>query len=189
MSAALMITMSVTAYSADQYVQVTGDNVNIRFSPSTSSQVIASARKGDIFELEGEEQEWFAISLFSGEYRYIHKSLAIEVPYEPEVPGSVSVRQQMYKAFWDLEGTAMADADRRYPPTIDVMKNIRKHCPDPTTMVNLGGGLIMINFTQKTVDQHNEHGDCTNFTIPGDDCPNHCLCPIDIGDPGTISGP
>jgi len=124
MSAALMITMSVTAYSADQYVQVTGDNVNIRFSPSTSSQIITTARKGDIFELEGEEQEWFAISLFSGEHRYIHKSLAIEVPYEPEVPGSVSVRQQMYKAFWDLEGKAMADADRRYPPTIDVMKNI-----------------------------------------------------------------
>ncbi len=123
-SVALMITMSVTAYSADQYVQVTGDNVNIRFSPSTSSQIIASARKGDIFELEGEEQEWFAISLFSGEYRYIHKSLAIEVPYEPKMPESVSVRQQMYKAFWDLEGKAMADADRRYPPTIDVMKNI-----------------------------------------------------------------
>ena len=122
--AVLIVTMSATVYSADQYVQVTGDNVNIRFSPNTSSQIIASARKGDIFELEGEEQEWFAISLFSGEYRYIHKSLAIEVPYEPEVPGSVSVRQQMYKAFWDLEGKAMADADRRYPPIIDVMKNI-----------------------------------------------------------------
>jgi len=124
MSAALMITMSVTAYSADQYVQVTGDNVNIRFSPSTSSQVIASARKGDIFELEGEEQGWYEISMFSGEYRYIHNSLAKEVPYEPKMPESVSVRQQMYRAFWDLEGKAMADADRRYPPTIDVMKNI-----------------------------------------------------------------
>jgi len=124
MSATLMITMSVTVYSADQYVQVTGDNVNIRFSPSTSSQIITAARKGDIFELEGEEQEWFAISMFSGEYRYIHKSLAKEVPYEPKVPGSVSVRQQMYKAFWDLEGKAMVDADRMIPPTIDVMKNI-----------------------------------------------------------------
>jgi len=124
MSAALMITMSVTAYSADQYIQVTGDNVNIRFSPSTSSQIIATARKGDIFELEGEEQGWYEISIFSGEYRYIHKSLAQEVFYEPEVPASVSVRQQMYKAFWDLEGKAMAEADRRYPPTIDIIKNI-----------------------------------------------------------------
>ncbi len=124
MSAALMITMSVTVYSADQYIQVTGDNVNIRFSPSTSSQIIASARKGDIFELEGEEQGWYEISIFSGEYRYIHKSLAQEVFYEPEVPASISVRQQMYRAFWDLEGRAMTDADRRYPPTMDVMKNI-----------------------------------------------------------------
>jgi len=124
MSAAVIMMMSVTLYSADQYIQVTGDNVNIRFSPSTSSQIIASAQKGDIFELEGEEQGWFAISMFSGEYRYIHKSLAKEIPYEPKVPGSVSVRQQMYRAFWDLEGTAMTDADRRYPPTIDVMKNI-----------------------------------------------------------------
>ena len=124
MSAALMITMSVTVYSADQYVQVTGDNVNIRFSPSTSSQIIASARKGDIFELEGEEQGWYEISMFSGEYRYIHKSLAKELSYEPIMPGSVSVRQQMYRAFWDLEGKAMAEADRRYPPTLDVMKNI-----------------------------------------------------------------
>ncbi len=124
MSAALMITMSVTAYAADQYVQVTGDNVNIRFSPSTSSQIIASARKGDIFKLEGEEQGWYEISMFSGEYRYIHKSLAKELPYEPITPGSVSARQQMYRAFWDLEGKAMAEADRRYPPTVDVMKNI-----------------------------------------------------------------
>ncbi len=124
MSAAVIMMMSVTLYSADQYIQVTGDNVNIRFSPSTSSQIIASAQKGDIFELEGEEQGWFAISMFSGEYRYIHKSLAKEIPYEPKVPGSVYVRQQMYRAFWDLEGKAMADADRRYPPTIDVMKNI-----------------------------------------------------------------
>ena len=124
MSAAVIMMMSVTLYSADQYIQVTGDNVNIRFSPSTSSQIIASAQKGDIFELEGEEQGWFAISMFSGEYRYIYKSLAKEIPYEPKVPGSVSVRQQMYRAFWDLEGKAMADADRRYPPTIDVMKNI-----------------------------------------------------------------
>ena len=67
MSAVLMITMSVTLYSADQYVQVTGDNVNIRFSPSTSSQIITTARKGDIFELEGEEQEWYEISMFSGD--------------------------------------------------------------------------------------------------------------------------
>ncbi len=122
--AALIVTMSVTAYSADQYVQVTGDNVNIRFAPSTSSQIITTSRKGDIFELEGEEQEWYEISMFSGEYRYIHKSLAQGVSYEPEVPTSVSVRQQMYKAIWDVEGKAMADADRRYPPTIDVMKNI-----------------------------------------------------------------
>jgi hypothetical protein len=122
--AALIVTMAVTAYSADQYIQVTGDNVNIRFSPSTSSQIITVARKGDIFKLEGEEQEWYAISMFSGEYRYIHKSLAQELFYEPIAPGSVSVRQQMYRAFWDLEGKAMAEADRRHPPTVDVMKNI-----------------------------------------------------------------
>jgi hypothetical protein len=119
-----MITMSVTVYSADQYIQVTGDGVNIRFSPSTSSQIITAARKGDIFKLEGEEQGWYEISMFSGEYRYIHKSLAQELFYEPTAPGSVSVRQQMYRAFWDLEGKAMAEADRRYPPTRDVMKNI-----------------------------------------------------------------
>ncbi len=122
--AALIVTMSVPAYSTDQYVQVTGDNVNIRFSPSTSSQITTVARKGDIFKLEGEEQEWYRISMFSGEYRYIHKSLGQELFYEPEVPASVSVRQQMYKAFWDLEGRAMTDADRRYPPTINIMKNI-----------------------------------------------------------------
>ncbi len=124
LSSALMIMMSVTAHSADQYVQITGDRVNIRFSSSTSSQIIATARKGDIFELEGEEQDWYAISMFSGEYRYVHKTLAQGVSYEPKVPGSVSVRQQMYKAFWGFEGKAMADADRRYPPTVDVMKNI-----------------------------------------------------------------
>jgi hypothetical protein len=122
---ALIVTMSVTAYSADQYVQVTGDNVNIRFSPSTSSQIITVARKGDIFKLEGDEQDWYEISMFSGEYRYIHKSLGQELFYEPIMPGSVSLRQQMYRAFWDLEGKAMAEADRRHPPTLDVMKNIQ----------------------------------------------------------------
>ena len=121
---ALIVTMSVTAYSADQYVQVTGDNVNIRFSPSTSSQIVTVARKGDIFKLEGDEQDWYEISMFSGEYRYIHKSLGQELFYEPITPEGVSVRQQMYRAFRDLEGKAMAEADRRYPPTVDVMKNI-----------------------------------------------------------------
>ena len=115
MSAALMITMSVTVYSADQYIQVTGDGVNIRFSPSTSSQNLATARKGDIFKLVGEMQGCYPILMFSGGYRYIHKSLAQGVSYEPTVPGSLSVRQQNYIAFLDVQVKAMTDTLRRYP--------------------------------------------------------------------------
>ena len=59
------------------------------------------------------------------------------------------------------------------PPTriqICHFKNIRKHCDGK------GGGLRMINFTQKAVDQHNEHGDCSVPDIETSCDPGHCEC-------------
>jgi len=60
-------------------------------------------------------------------------------------------------------------------------KNTLKHCTDPTgsPTVFFGGGERTVT-SQRQLDQHLEHGDCTegNFTADGDgglDCVGHCV--------------
>ncbi len=101
----------------NKYIRIIGDRVNIRFAPSTSSVVVAFARAGDIFELADMSGDWYEIYMFSGEARYVHKSLAVVSEYRVTLPQSVATRRTVFKAFVKAEDRATAEADRRYPPT------------------------------------------------------------------------
>lgn len=120
----LILSMPAIASSANQYVQITANRVNIRLAPSTAAQIVATGGKGDIFELQDESQRWYQIHLFSGETRYIHKSLAAEVSYRPEAPDSISLRRQIFKALGDAQDRIKKEADAKYPPHKGLKKNI-----------------------------------------------------------------
>jgi hypothetical protein len=68
--------VSTGAMAQDRYIQLVGDQVPIRFSPSSTSQLVATGRKGDVFRLSAEQAGWFEIYMFSGEGRFIAKAAA-----------------------------------------------------------------------------------------------------------------
>jgi len=65
-----------------EYLRVTEATVNIRLAPNTSSDIVAKAKENDVFELSSEEGtekgNWYSVLMFAGEWRYIHKSPAVE---------------------------------------------------------------------------------------------------------------
>jgi SH3-like domain-containing protein len=101
-----------------QFIEITGNIVNIRTGPSTSTTIVAQAKKGDIFELKGEINGWYKINMFSGEYRYIHKSLAKLTTYTISLPSSASIRQKIFSLIGEAEDRAMDEADQKYPMNI-----------------------------------------------------------------------
>ena len=110
----------------DEYVEIIGNQVNVRLSPATSSPIIAKGRKGDLFKLKGDEGKWYKISISSGEYRYVHKSLTKAVRYEISLPNSEATRRGIFKALLSAEDRAQAEADREYPITgrASLVKNV-----------------------------------------------------------------
>jgi len=115
----LILLLGVTpVFSEDKYIQVTGEKVNIRFKNNSNSTIIAKAKKGDIFELISEKGNWFEINIFSGEYRYIHKSLGKIVSYVPALPQSESNRKAIFHELLMIEDKADSEANRKYPGDI-----------------------------------------------------------------------
>lgn len=112
---ALATLCSSSVLAQDKYIKITGDQVNIRIASSTQSSIVSKGRKGDVFELRGEEGEWYKINLFSGEWRYVHKSLAKVMTYDVSLPKLVSIRLQIFRALLRAEDRAQAEADQKYP--------------------------------------------------------------------------
>lgn len=102
-------------FAQAKYAKITANRVNIRAGPSTSSLIVAKARKGDVFELHGKERRWYKIRMFSLNWRYVHRSLAKATAYVVSMPNQVSVRRDIFRALVRAEGRAEVEADRRYP--------------------------------------------------------------------------
>lgn len=98
-----------------RYIRITANRVNIRAGPSTSSVIVAKARKDDVFELHGMEGAWYKTRLFSMKWRYIHKSLAEPDFYVASIPDRTSTRRGLFRALLQAENRAEAKADQRYP--------------------------------------------------------------------------
>ena len=109
---------------AKSYIKIRKAKVNIRAAPSTSARVITKAFAGDIFELEEERNAWYAIHLFSGDVRYVHKSVAGKTGYTPEIPENLSVRQEIFRAWLEVETKVQREAAKKYPTDASLKKNI-----------------------------------------------------------------
>jgi len=86
-----------------RFIEITGNTANIRTGPSTSTTIVALAKKYDTFELKGEINGWYEIDMFSGEYRYVHKSLAKLTTYTISLPSSASIRQKIFNLIGEAE--------------------------------------------------------------------------------------
>lgn len=107
-----------------EYIQVSRDNVNIRSRATTDSQIVAKANQGDIFELEAEQGNWYQIHLFSGESRFIYKSLAGKVLYEPGLPEDPELQLKVYVAWKAAGERARQEAETMYPLDQDPSRNL-----------------------------------------------------------------
>ena len=121
----LFMTLPGEGLCAGSYVQTSGSRSNIRISPTTSSSLVTTVERGAIFEVIGEEREWYAIRLFSGDSRYIHKSLAGEISYTPEIPEDESLRRQIFHAFEEADERIRTEAGVRYPAERDLESHVR----------------------------------------------------------------
>lgn len=106
------------------YVEITRNRVNIRSSPTTSASVIVRAELGDIFEMDEEQEGWYKIHLFSGDWRYLHNSVAKEVRYVSETPQDSSLRREFFHAWQKVNKKIQQEADDRHSPQDDLQRNI-----------------------------------------------------------------
>lgn len=58
------------------YVEVTGTRVNLRVSPTLSSDVLRVALQGEVFPLDGEEGDWYRLRTDDGKIAFISRSFS-----------------------------------------------------------------------------------------------------------------
>ena len=115
---------SIVSAKEKKCIKIIKNNVNIRMGPSIYSVIVGQARQNDIFELEGEEGQWFKIIMFSGEWRYVHKSLAEPVHYHISLP-LASIQEILIERLGQAEDRAMTEADMLYP--LNTPKNVQRN--------------------------------------------------------------
>jgi hypothetical protein len=91
--------------------------VNVRERPAVESTVVANAEHGDVFASTGEDGGWYLITMFSGEIRYIHASMAVPVERVPTLPGAEDVRRLAFEGFLRADDRSYIEADRTISPT------------------------------------------------------------------------
>ena len=106
-----------------QFIEIIENRANIRIGPSPSSTIIVQAKKGDIFGVNGETEEWYGIDMFSGEYRYVNKSMSAPATYTISLP-SDSICQNVVNFLEEAEDRALDEANKKYPNSADIYKNI-----------------------------------------------------------------
>ena len=107
---------------ADEYIKIIKDGVNIRSEPNTSSTIIAKGKKGAIFELVESEGKWYSISMFSGEPRYLFKTLSKKVNDAPRLPKSAKIKKKAFRELRKSEHRATNESAAKYPS--DIYKQI-----------------------------------------------------------------
>jgi hypothetical protein len=111
----VLLLFCIRPLAAEDYVRITGAEVNIRTAPSLAAVVVAVAEEGDVFEVRGKMLDWFEIVLFSGEERYISRSLATPVDYTPILPSLTAEAQRVFRVLKGAERRANAQARLKYP--------------------------------------------------------------------------
>lgn len=113
---------------AQEYVLTKTKHVNIRTHPSTDSFIVGQSQKGDIYEMIGEEGEWFVIKLFSENVRYINKCCAAKledtISSRFSLPESNVQCESIYTSIQAIKYRARREATELIPPTVDEELNM-----------------------------------------------------------------
>lgn len=118
---ASILSFALSSFAYADYVEVTVDAANVRISPSEASEIVGQAYKGMIFSLEGTAESWLQIALPSGEYRYLHVSLAATVNSVPALTDSEAILRSACEEYLSAEKQANLQAEALEP---DFMKRI-----------------------------------------------------------------
>ncbi|MGC1274344.1 MAG: MJ0042-type zinc finger domain-containing protein [Planctomycetaceae bacterium] len=105
----------VAQVEEQQYIVLATDNVPITESPDPQSEIVATGRKGDIFELYEATPGWFAISVNAGVSRYVPDSVATLTDDRPILPELLERRREVYIAVGKAQHRAHREADQKYP--------------------------------------------------------------------------
>jgi len=119
----LLIFLANLGLAAPRFIE-TIRNANIRAGASTRATLVATSQKGDVFQLINENDKWYIVSMFSGDERYIYKTLARITAYTPTLPETIEQRREVFQAWKDADASAQAEADRRYPPDRNLKRNL-----------------------------------------------------------------
>jgi len=103
---------------AAPYILIT-QVTNIFLNPKTDAIVVAKVKAGNVFELYNVTDVWYEIFMFSGEARYIHKSVAQETTVAPQLPSSANIA---CKEIIIAQDRATKEAMQKYPN--DILKQI-----------------------------------------------------------------
>jgi hypothetical protein len=106
------------------------DSANIRTGASTSSEVVGKATRGQVFEIDERRGEWHVIPLFSGEYRFVHSSVAEAAPEPPPLTPSLESRRRACRALLAAEKRAMDEAISRHPNSLDAQIDLERLLTD-----------------------------------------------------------
>lgn len=112
---------------ADAYLRVSSDDVPI-YSLMNNGEVIGRVAAGTVLRLSDDLGDWFKVSLFSGDARYVRKQFAAPAAnYKPTPPADEGVRRQVFAAFAAAEDKSRTEAERLVPSSqvmrqIDVMR-------------------------------------------------------------------
>jgi len=83
-----------------------------------------TSRRGDIFQLIDETENWYVIRVFSGQDRYLYRTLAQPAAYEPSLPDTIEARREVFRAWGQADEEAKQEADRRYSPESNLKRNL-----------------------------------------------------------------
>ncbi|MDD5132645.1 MAG: hypothetical protein PHH44_08305, partial [bacterium] len=97
------------------YIFINAPYAEIRAIPDTASQALLIALKGDVFKYNGQQKGWYHITTFSGETRFVRKSLCRGSNTAPQLPAKESARRDIYDIIIDAKDRAMTDTNAKYP--------------------------------------------------------------------------
>lgn len=124
LSSVILIFFTCSVLSAD-YIVTISKNVNIRTEPYIDAFIIGRAKKGDLFKYQGETEKWYKIEMFSGEIRYIGKTVSARLTKEQILPGhnmilpdSEKELKMLCKAISDAIKRSEKEADEIIPISI-----------------------------------------------------------------------
>jgi hypothetical protein len=108
-----------------EYVVTIAKSVNIRTGPGMDFFIIERAEKGDLYKYAGESGDWYRIEMFSGEHRYIGKSVSARLTEQQLLPGhnfsvpaEESDRKSIYRDIQFAKERASKEAEEIIPEAI-----------------------------------------------------------------------